>query len=324
MKRIKFWIRNYFGFSRKETNGFIILVSLIILLVSTLFMYPLIESKFFGKQRVANANQSTLDSLEKIIARQTAVLEAQKKELKKKTRKKSPRKFTKKFTKKPAYTPNEFFAFDPNTATIQEWQKLGFSPKIAERIQKYVAKGGKFRQKSDLKKIFGFPERAYNQLEAYIQLPDKYERKYTSPNPFATEGKKKEIVPFELNEANTEQLKQIKGIGETLSERIIEFRDRLGGFSNTSQLKDIYGLKPEIIDKLLQHSSLTPAAIQKININTAKFEALKSHPYIKYKLAKILINYREQHGKYKSIDDLAKIKAINDEKLNKLKPYLAF
>ncbi|WP_299454898.1 helix-hairpin-helix domain-containing protein [uncultured Microscilla sp.] len=326
MKRVKLWIRNYFGFSRKETNGFVILMALLVVLVTILLINPPLGS--FSKRQVDNSDQSTLDSLEALIAKQTAELAAEKKEYKKSSAYiKAPRySRKKKYKKTPAYTPNEFFAFDPNTATVQDWQKLGFSAKVAGRIQNYVSKGGKFRQKSDLKKIYGFPERAYDQLEAYIQLPDKYEapknRKYTTASPFATQEDK--IAPFDLNEATTEQLKQIKGIGEALSERIINLRNRLGGFSNTEQLKDIYGLKPEVIATLLQHTSLTPANIKKININTAKFEILKAHPYIGYKLAKIIVNYREHHGNYNSIKDLGKIKIIDEAKLAQLTPYIAF
>ncbi len=327
MKRVKLWIRNYFGFSRKETNGFIIIVLLLVVLVTTWFAYPHIVGRF-SKRQVDNSDQSTLDSLEAIIAKQTAALAAEKQATRKAySNKKSFRRQGKKtYKKEPAYTPNEFFNFDPNTATASQWQKLGFSAKLAKRIENYTTKGGKFRQKSDLKKIYGFPENAYTQLENYIQLPDKYEptknRKYTTASPFTT--KDDQIAPFELNEATTDQLKQIKGIGETLSERIIRFRDRLGGFSNTKQLNDIYGLKPEVVSELLQHATLTPASIKKIKINTAQFETLKNHPYIGYKLAKIIINYRENHGNYQSMNDLAKIKIIDKAKIEKLTPYIDF
>lgn len=327
MKRVKLWIRNYFGFSRKETNGFIMIMLLLVVLVTTWFVYPHIVGSF-SKKQVDNSDQKTLDSLEALIAKQTAALAAEKKAHKvaSSDKKTFRRQGKKKYKKEPAYTPNEFFNFDPNTATASQWEQLGFSTKLAKRIENYVNKGGKFRQKSDVKKIYGFPENAYAQLENYIQLPDKYEapknRKYATASPFTT--KEDQIAPFDLNEATAEQLKQIKGIGEALSERIIRFRDRLGGFSNTKQLNDIYGIKPEVVNELLQHATLTPAGIKKININKAQFETLKNHPYIGYKLAKIIINYRENHGNYQSMDDLGKIKIIDQIKLEKLKPYVSF
>lgn len=330
MKRVKFWIRNYFGFSQKETNGFIIIMLVMILSVSGVLVYPWVAGKF-GKKQVENLDQNTLDSLEAMIEKQTAELAAKKEVLKKEyeTKKVSSGKAYKKgkkYTKKePAYQAKDAFAFDPNVATVEEWKKLGFSTRLAERIQNYVSKGGKFRQKSDLKKIYGFPEEAYDKLVSYIQLPDTYERKYTSSNPYTSgKFKKKTITPFDLNTANAEQLKQINGIGEKLSERIIKFRDKLGGFVNTDQLKDVYGLMPEVIAELLKYGSVTPDNVKKINVNTATYEQLKAHPYIRYNVAKVIVNYREQHGKYASMTDLGKIKILDQATLEKLKPYVSF
>lgn len=330
MKRVKFWIRNYFGFSQKETNGFIIILAVMIVSVSAVLVYPYVAGRF-GKQQTDNIDQNTLDSLETLIEKQTAALAAQKEKLQKEYIAKKKARKGKKYTRKPTYTPAEFFAFDPNAATEEEWKRLGFSEKMARRIQNYVSKGGKFRKKSDLKKIYGFPEKAYDQLVSYIQLPDTYTpstkkkpRKYASSNPYFSASNKKEVIPFELNTADTAQLKQISGIGEKLSLRIVKFRDRLGGFVHTDQLKNVYGLKPEVIERLLKHASLKTENIQKINVNTAQLDELKAHPYISYKLAQIIVNYRHQHGKYATVEDLAKIKILDEATLNKLKPYLTF
>ncbi|HAS43568.1 MAG TPA: hypothetical protein DCS93_24020 [Microscillaceae bacterium] len=333
MKRIKFWIRNYFGFSKKETNGFIIIVTIMILSVSGVLVYPYVAGKIFGNRQVENLDQNTLDSLEALIDKQTAELAAKKDVLKKEYEAKkastsSPqkKKKRKKFVKEPAFQAKETFAFDPNVATIEEWQKLGFSARLSKRIHNYVSKGGRFHQKSDIKKIYGFPDEAYDHLVSYIQLPDKRERKYASSNPYESgqKFKKRVITPFELNEADTAQLKQISGIGEKLSARIVKYRESLGGFVNPIQLKDVYGLKPEVIEELLKYASIKPETIKKINVNTATYEQLKTHPYIRYKLAKIIVNYREHHGKYTSMADLGKIKILDQETLEKLEPYIGF
>ncbi|OJJ19942.1 hypothetical protein BKI52_15810 [marine bacterium AO1-C] len=330
MKRIKFWIRNYFGFSKKETNGFIIIVAIMIISVSGVLVYPLVAGKLFGNKQVENLDQSTLDSLEALIEKQTAELTSKKDVLKKEYEaKRAPNKKyppKKKFTKEPAFQAKETFDFDPNVATVEEWQKLGFSSRLAKRIHNYVSKGGRFHQKSDLKKIYGFPDEAYDQLVSYIQLPEKRERKYASANPYESGKtfKKRVITPFDLNEADTAQLKQISGIGEKLSVRIVKYRESLGGFVNTTQLKDVYGLKPEVIEELLKYASIKAGSIKKINVNTATYDQLKTHPYIRYKLAKVIVNYREHHGKYTSMADLGKIKILDQETLEKLEPYIGF
>jgi len=331
MKRIKFWIRNYFGFSKRETNGFIIIMAIMIISVSGVLVYPYVAGKIFGNQQVESLDQNTLDSLEALIDKQTAELAAKKEVLKKEYEAKkasspSLKKKKRKFVKEPAFQPKETFAFDPNVATVEEWQKLGFSSRLSKRIHNYVSKGGRFHQKSDLKKIYGFPDEAYDQLVNYIQLPDKRERKYASSNPYESGKtfKKRVITPFDLNEADTAQLKQISGIGEKLSARIVKYRENLGGFVNTTQLNDVYGLKPEVIEKLLKYASIKPESIKKINVNTATYDELKTHPYIRYKLAKIIVNYREHHGKYTSMADLGKIKVLDQATLEKLEPYISF
>jgi competence ComEA-like helix-hairpin-helix protein len=66
------------------------------------------------------------------------------------------------------------------------------------------------------------------------------------------------------------------------------------------------------------------AKISKININTAGLEQLKKHPYIKFNKAKLLIAFREQHGKYHTADELKNSKAFTDEDVKKIAPYLIF
>ena len=130
---------------------------------------------------------------------------------------------------------------------------------------------------------------------------------------------------FDINTADTTELKKIRGIGTKLSARIVKFRDKLGGFTHAAQLSEVYGLSPEVLDSLQKYTFIQPSFNPKqINLNTATFEELRQHPYLNYNLARIIIAYRTQHGPYQSVDDLRNIKQINEQQLQKLKPYFQF
>lgn len=309
MHKLKAWIRDYFGFSKSETNGFIVLSVLMVLLLSAPLIFKIFSAQFYaGKE----SDQRMLDSLvSKLEA--NYILETQKEDL------------------LPEISP-----FNPNALSSEEWMKLGIKPFLAERIVNYVSKGGKFKKKSDLKKIYGFVEEDYNRLETYILLPDAIDSKAFSdaykkktysrdryPKYEEAKPKEKEIVSFNLNLADTTQLMAIRGIGPKLSMRIIQFRTNLGGFVDEQQLKEVYGLEESVIEELLKYAFLDDNGIQRINVNSASVEQLSRHPYIDFKVAKSIVAYREQHGAFVNLEGLSKLHLINQELLGKITPYLA-
>lgn len=129
------------------------------------------------------------------------------------------------------------------------------------------------------------------------------------------------LIIKDLNTATPEQLQVVKGIGPAYSERIIKYRDLLGGYADTTQLSEVYGLKPEVVIELFKHFQIK-SAVMSFDINSDSIKSLASHPYISYDLARIIINYRKEHGNIHSAQDLKKIKAIDEGTLRRLKPYL--
>jgi len=127
-------------------------------------------------------------------------------------------------------------------------------------------------------------------------------------------------VPF--SEADSIILQIVPGIGPGTAGRIIKYRENLGGFHSTSQLIEVYGMKPETIDLLWNFFEFTPAIFRKINLNQGTIEEISSHPYITYGEAKVIVAYRNQHGVFQSIDDLLKIRIFKEEWIRKLAPYL--
>lgn len=129
------------------------------------------------------------------------------------------------------------------------------------------------------------------------------------------------IVVKDINQATPEDLQLIKGIGPVYSLRIVKYRDLLGGFSQTNQLSEVYGLNDTTIHEILQHFGIQSPP-KKIPINSDSVKILANHPYISYDLAWIIINYRKQNGDILSFEDLQKIKAIDEETLSRIRPYL--
>jgi competence ComEA-like helix-hairpin-helix protein len=129
---------------------------------------------------------------------------------------------------------------------------------------------------------------------------------------------------IDLNTADTTQLTQLHGIGASFAKRIVSYRDRLGGFINKEQLKEVFGLDSEKYAGLQAQVKVDAGHIRKIDINKATFDSLSRFPYLSYKQMNAIVQFREQHGEYASLDDMRNIAILNDEILRKIGPYLVF
>lgn len=131
-------------------------------------------------------------------------------------------------------------------------------------------------------------------------------------------------VIIELNSADTAKLTQLNGIGSSFAKRIVNYRDRLGGFIRKEQLKEVFGLDSEKYAGLQAQVNVDASHIKKINVNTVTFNGLSHFPYLTYKQMNAVIRFREQHGEYESLADLKNIAIMDDATLQKIKPYLIF
>jgi DNA uptake protein ComE-like DNA-binding protein len=67
-----------------------------------------------------------------------------------------------------------------------------------------------------------------------------------------------------------------------------------------------------------------PKQIKYIAINTISLDELQKHPYFKYTLSRVLINYRTQHGNYKNMESIKGVKLVNDSIAKLIAPYIHF
>jgi len=210
------------------------------------------------------------------------------------------------------------FDFNPNELDAQGWKKLGLTDKQIKSIMNYRQKGGKFRTKSDVEKMYSISAEEYNILKPYILLPETA----TKSTSYSGEKKQKETVHVELNSADSTELMKVNGIGPTFARRIIAYRSKLHGFFRIEQLKEVKGIDEEKYQQIAPYVFVNPYQVRKININKVSFDELKQHPYFGYNIALSLINYRKQHGSFAALADIKKSALITEEVYQKISPYL--
>jgi competence protein ComEA len=207
--------------------------------------------------------------------------------------------------------------FDPNTASYDGLLKSGLVPKEARTIMSYRNKGGRFRQPSDIKKVYGIDSTRAEELVQFVNVkkPVSYNRGSESlPH----------LSKIDINKSDSSELVSLPGIGPVLSARIIKYRRLLGGYVRVDQLKEVYGLSAETFELIKERVFADSVVVERIKINSAGYRELTRFPYFeKYEVTSIL-KYREIKGRINSISDLAENKLITIEKAARIRPYLNF
>lgn len=248
------------------------------------------------------------------------------------------------------YPGKKLFFFDPNTASDEDLKLLGFRTKTISIIRHYLDRGGRFRQPADLKKIYGLFDDEFERVRPFVKIPAlvpsggsenprlhalegqrKAEIENSNPDiqkSFITERKSfpgtysKNPGIIDINITDTNELKRLPGIGSRLSQRIINFREKLGGFYSVEQVSETFGLPDSVYQKIKPYLVIKKAELKKLNINTATADQLKAHPYIRYPVANAIITYRDEHGMFKSTADLKNIMTISHDIFQKILPYV--
>lgn len=288
-------IREYLIFNRRERNGIIVLLSIIIIEIIYLnFSYllytpPSIDYTVFETELKKMEEQHSAKHT--INASHNRVIEAE-------------------------VAPVQYFSFNPNDLSVEEWRRLGLTSRQIQTIKNYEAKGGKFYKKSDLQKIYGISASQYQQLKKYIDIPESQ-----SNNIITNVVSKKNTKLVELNVADSMQLIAIQGIGPYFARTILYYRKQLSGFYSKQQLLEIPQITPEKFSQIEKYFSVDTNQITKININTCTDKQLK-HPYLKWSQVNTIIKYRNKHGYYRDIDDIKNTSVIDDSTYNKIIHYL--
>ena len=226
--------------------------------------------------------------------------------------------------------PRELFAFDPNTADSTQLLRLGLQPWQVQNIYKYRAKGGIYRRPSDFARLYGLTAGQYRRLEPYIRISDDYRpaaEVYAAEAPAAIARDTLRYTPklkpgqhVALNAADTALLKRVPGIGSSFAAAIVRYRERLGGFYSTAQLREISNFP----QAALPYFTADARGCRKLNVNRLTLNQLRRHPYIGFYRAKTIIDHRRLHGPLHSLDDLRLYKDFPPEAIERLRPYVKF
>lgn len=215
------------------------------------------------------------------------------------------------------------YPFDPNKIDVKTWKEFGLSEKQAMSIINYISKGGRFYKAEDLGKMYVISPKMYEKLMPFVKIEGVISDSNVAKFEETSRNKVSTLPIININLADSLQLLELKGIGPAFARRIITYRKRLGGFINPEQMLEIYGFDSirlnTIMPRLKFGNDLTL-----IDINTTTFDELRKHPYLSYSQAQAVIQYRKQHGLFKSEIDLMKVKALDTGVLRRLSPYLLF
>ena len=312
-------LRDFFTFNKRERNGVFILLSII----AGLVLYLNISSNFISEEPV------DFTKFDKEVKEFEASIE-EKTEYSNYSEKQANREERLTGTEQ----KSERFDFNPNNLSEQNWKRLGLSEKQIKSIKKYESKGGKFKTKEDVKKMYCLSEEQYETLKPFIQIssPAEIARTEEKANSFFKDGKvettsavnipkTERLNVVELNSADSASLTTIKGIGAFYAKNIIKHRNALGGFVSKEQLLEIWKFDQEKLSAIEKYIDIDESKIKKVNINTCEAADLKS-PYIKWTVANAIVNYSKNHGKYKTVDEIKKTDLVDEETYRKIAPYL--
>jgi DNA uptake protein ComE-like DNA-binding protein len=234
---------------------------------------------------------------------------------------------------------NNKLVLDPNLAELKVLVEIGIPSPLAANWIKYLQKGGHFRKKEEVMKLYGMTPDLYRKIQGHLEIPKQGLRiklktdsiksgKMRFAGAFAKDsswrrGKKeqKEIQLVEINSADSVQLESLPGIGPVLASRIIKYRRLLGGFYAVVQLKEIFGMSEELWTKSSPWLRVDPSEIKKVAINFQSLSELGRHPYIGFRQAKKIVKKRDTTGKFNKNEEL--IAFFSPDSLQHLLPYLS-
>ena len=224
-------------------------------------------------------------------------------------------------------SPIQLFPFDPNKADSIELSSLGLPSYVVRNILRYREKGGRFRTADSFSKIYGLTEKQFNTLKPYIRIAqtdtpkkEKMDTMVAVVIPERKVFKYPEGTLVDVNVADTAELKKIPGIGSGIAKAIVAYRNRLGGFYSLSQLEEIDYVTPE----LLKWFKLEGGTIRKLDINRWGLDKLRSHPYLNFYQAKVIIEHRRKRGEIKSLSQLSLYEEFTEKDLIRLSAYVSF
>lgn len=286
-------LKSHFQFSRGQRNGIFLLLFLIIAFQCIYFFVDFSSEEIQYNEAEFKLFQKEIDSLKSVEIENSK---------------------------------SKIYPFNPNFITDYKGYTLGMSNEEIDRLLKYREQNLWINSVEQFQEVTKVSDSLLNDISQYFKFPDWV----TNPNSRNSTSFKNYNTPksfdekLDLNSANASQLQRVNGVGKALSERVINYRNKfVGGFIADVQLQDVYGLSPEVIERIKEQFTVkTPRQIEKINLNSATSEQLVTIQHIDYQLAFNIIEQRTLREGYKSLDELLKVKDFPADKIEIIKLYL--
>ncbi|WP_299527149.1 helix-hairpin-helix domain-containing protein [uncultured Lutibacter sp.] len=283
--------KSHFGYNKRQRNGIFFLLLIIVSLQSVFFFVD------FSSKEDFNFSSS------EILLFQKEMDSLQTQELERKT--------------------SKIYSFNPNFITDYKGYQLGMSIQEIDKLNSFRDKGNFINSVKQFQKVTGVNDSLLNIISPYFKFPEWVISKNKNYKKEYINTVNEVIVKQDINLVQAADLRIVSGIGEKLSNRIIEYRTKLQGFSFNSQLYEVWNLDKELVDKvLLYFEVIEKPRIEKLNINEATFKQILSIVYIDYELTIKIVNFREEVAEIQDIEELKKIEKFPLEKFERIALYL--
>ncbi len=286
------FLKSHFQFSKKQRSGIFALLLCVICMQGIYFFVDKRSYNYNTDSNKLTQYQNSIDSL-KVLALQNS---------------------------KPKIYP-----FNPNYITDYKGYTLGMTKQQIDRLHHFRAQNRWINSKAQFQNVTKVPDSLLNTIAPYFKFPEWVSTPKAKQNYTVNNIEKNTYTKIDLNKATATQLQQVNGVGKTLSNRIIKYRNKFkDGFIADVQLQNIYGLSPEVIQKIQNRFTVkTPRLIKKLNINTVTKDALVTVEHIDYELAAAIIEQRILRDGFKTLTELTKVKDFPIHKLEIIKLYLS-
>ena len=285
-------IKSYFSYNKRQRNGIFVLLLIIVSLQAFFFFveFPKKEQSVISENEVM-AFEKEFDSLKALSI----------------------------INRKPKIYP-----FNPNFITDYKGYQLGMSISEIDKLLKFRATGKYVNSVKEFQKITLVNDSLLLKISPFFKFPEWVTSNKKKRTKLQRKSVNTVIIVEDINLATVEDLKKISGIGDKLANRIINFRNKLQGFSFNNQLNEVWGLDSEVVSEVLKYYKVqSKPTIVKLNVNTATFKEVLAISYIDYELTKKIFNYRDMVAEIQSIEELKKIDGFPLEKFNRIALYLA-
>jgi len=285
-------MKSHFTFTKKQRNGIFLLILIIILLQCIYFFVDFSHEELQVNQNELEIFHNEIDSLRLVEIE----------------------------NRKP-----KIFPFNPNFITDYKGYTLGMTIEEIDRLLQFRAKDKWVNSVKEFQNVTKISDSLLAVISPYFKFPEWV----TNPKPKTNYSYQNNNQPKtyeqkqDLNTASASQLQKVYGIGESYSKRIIAYRDKLEGFIADVQLQEVYGLSPEVIERIKEQFTVkTPKQVEQINLNSATIEELVTIQFIDYEVAHHIIEHRTLREGYKTLDELIKVKSFPINKIEIIKLYL--